>query len=139
MEMRRVSYSYRYIQEVVYIDNNVPQCSSLEHESRPIPSRAGKISKDGYRVWLTSHGDLGIIRYMVAMGTAHYVVMIDPASFIDVIPYSSWQIDAAIGNAHNVVITSSDKIAQGYYRATKHPVSISKIMESFTISCPYRR
>lgn len=51
---------------------------------------------------------------MVAMGTAHYVVMIDPASFIDVIPYSSWQIDAAIiGNAHNVVITSSDEIAQG--------------------------
>ncbi len=38
----------------------------------------GKISKDGYRVWLTSHNDLGIIRYMVAMGTAHYVVMIDP-------------------------------------------------------------
>lgn len=77
---------------------------------------------------------------MVAMGTAHYVVMIDPASFIDVIPYSSWQIDAAIiGNAHNVVITSSDEIAQGIITATKHPVSISKIMESFTISCPYRR
>lgn len=35
MEMRRVSYSYRYIQEVAYIDNNVPQCSSLEHESPP--------------------------------------------------------------------------------------------------------
>ncbi len=51
---------------------------------------------------------------MVAMGTAHYVVMIDPASFIDVIPYSSWQIESAIiGNAHNVVITSSDEIAQG--------------------------
>ncbi|WP_163419845.1 cyclic-guanylate-specific phosphodiesterase PdeB [Escherichia coli] len=115
MEMRRVSYSYRYIQEVVYIDNNVPQCSSLEHESPPDTfPEPGKISKDGYRVWLTSHSDLGIIRYMVAMGTAHYVVMIDPASFIDVIPYSSWQIDAAIiGNAHNVVITSSDKITQG--------------------------
>ncbi|MBA8248858.1 cyclic-guanylate-specific phosphodiesterase PdeB [Escherichia coli] len=115
MEMRRVSYSYRYIQEVVYIDNNVPQCSSLEHESPPDTfPEPGKVSKDGYRVWLTSHNDLGIIRYMVAMGTAHYVVMIDPASFIDVIPYSSWQIDAAIiGNAHNVVITSSDEIAQG--------------------------
>lgn len=108
---------------------------------RPIPSPSRKISKDGYRVWLTSHNDLGIIRYMVAMGTAHYVVMIDPASFIDVIPYSSWQIDAAIiGNAHNVVITSSDEIAQGIItKATKHPVSISKIMESFTISCPSRR
>ncbi|STK66715.1 putative signal transduction protein [Escherichia coli] len=132
MEMRRVSYSYRYIQEVVYIDNNVPQCSSLEHESPPDTfPEPGKISKDGYRVWLTSHNDLGIIRYMVAMGTAHYVVMIDPASFIDVIPYSSWQIDAAIiGNAHNVVITSSDEIAQGIItRLQKHPVSISKIMD----------
>lgn len=110
-------------------------------KARPIPSPSRKISKDGYRVWLTSHNDLGIIRYMVAMGTAHYVVMIDPASFIDVIPYSSWQIDAAIiGNAHNVVITSSDEIAQELlpdYK--KHPVSISKIMESFTISCPSRK
>ncbi len=115
MEMRRVSYSYRYIQEVVYIDNNIPQCSSLEHESPPDTfPEPGRISKEGYRVWLTSHNDLGITRYMVAMGTAHYVVMIDPASFIDVIPYSSWQIDAAIiGNAHNTVITSSDEIARG--------------------------
>ena len=38
MEMRRVSYSYRYIQEVAYIDNNVPQCSSLGMKVRPIPS-----------------------------------------------------------------------------------------------------
>lgn len=115
MEMRRVSYSYRYIQEVVYVDNNVPQCSSLEHESPPDTfPEPGKISNDGYRVWLTSHNDLGITRYMVAMGTAHYIVMIDPASFIDVIPYSSWQIDAAIiGNVHNIIITSSDEIAQG--------------------------
>ncbi|OKW53861.1 hypothetical protein AWP76_14765 [Escherichia coli] len=53
MEMRRVSYSYRYIQEVAYIDNNVPQCSSLEHESPPDTfPEPGKISKDGYRVWL---------------------------------------------------------------------------------------
>ncbi len=59
---------------------------------------------------------------MVAMGTAHYVVMIDPASFIDVIPYSSWQIDAAIiGNAHNVVITSSDELAQGIITGYKTP------------------
>lgn len=77
---------------------------------------------------------------MVAMGTAHYVVMIDPASFIDVIPYSSWQIDAAIiGNAHNVVITSSDEIAQGIITSYKTPGEHIEIMESFTISCPSRR
>ncbi len=38
MEMRRVSYSYRYIQEVVYIDNNVPQVRLWSMKARPIPS-----------------------------------------------------------------------------------------------------
>lgn len=113
LEMRRVSYSYRYVQEVVYLDNNIPLCSSLEDKSPPDTfPRPGRISKDGYRVWLTAHNDLGLTRYMVAIGNAHYVVMIDPASFIDVIPYSSWQIDAAIvGNERNIVVTSSGEIA----------------------------
>lgn len=136
MEMRWVAYSYRYIKEVVYVDNNVPQCSSLEHKSPPDTfPEPDTISNDGYRAWLTSHNDLGIIRYMVAMGTAHYIVMIDPASFIDVIPYSAWQIDAAIiGNAHNIVITSSDEIAcVNYYPATKTLVNTSKKWHLFDI------
>lgn len=48
---------------------------------------------------------------MVAIGTQHYVVMIDPASFIDVIPFSSWRINAAIiGEAHHVVISGSEQL-----------------------------
>lgn len=66
---------------------------SLEHKSPPDTfPEPGKISKDGYRVWLTSHNDLGITRYMVAMGTTNYVVMIDPASFIDVIPIAHGEL-----------------------------------------------
>lgn len=38
MEMRRVSYSYRYIQEVVYIDNNVLSVRLWSMKARPIPS-----------------------------------------------------------------------------------------------------
>ena len=34
LEMRRLSYSYRYIQEVLYLKDNVPQCSSLEKRSQ---------------------------------------------------------------------------------------------------------
>ncbi len=45
MEMRRVSYSYRYIQEVVYIDNNVPSVRLWSMKARPIPSRAVKFRK----------------------------------------------------------------------------------------------
>lgn len=112
MEMRRVSYSFRYIQEVLYINNNVPLCSSLEQNSAPIAFPApGKITREGYRVWLTEENDLGLKRYMVAIGTQHYVVMIDPASFIDVIPFSSWRINAAIiGEAHHVVISGSEQL-----------------------------
>ncbi|QRG78118.1 EAL domain-containing protein [Citrobacter sp. R56] len=112
LAMRRVSYSNRYIQEVLYLENNVPACSSLEQKSHAAAlPEPGKIFRGGYRAWLTAQNDLGIKRYMVALGTDRYIVMIDPASFIDVIPFGSSQIDAAIiGEAHNIVIASSDRL-----------------------------
>lgn len=112
LEMRRLSYSYRYIQEVLYLKGNVPQCSSLEKRSRgdAFPP-AMRITREGYRAWLTTHNDLGIQRFMVALGSEHYVVMIDPGSFIDVIPFGSWPIDVAItGSASNEVVASSGTI-----------------------------
>lgn len=77
---------------------------------------------------------------MVAMGGGTLCRHDRPASFIDVITKQQ-QIDAAIiGNALNVVITSGDEIAQellpGY---KKHPVSISKIMESVPDILPFPR
>lgn len=39
-----------------------------------------KITNDGYRAWFTAHNDLGIERYMAALGYGDYIVMIDPAS-----------------------------------------------------------
>ena len=30
LEMRRISFSFRYVQEVMYVDNRKPVCSSLE-------------------------------------------------------------------------------------------------------------
>lgn len=63
----------------------------LEYESLfDIFFELGKILKDGYRVWLISYNDLGIICYMVVMGMVYYVVMIDFVFFIDVIFYSLW-------------------------------------------------
>jgi sensor c-di-GMP phosphodiesterase-like protein len=40
-----------------------------------------------------TQNDLGIKRFMAALGSEHYVVMIDPGSFIDVIPFGSWPIE----------------------------------------------
>ncbi|MGC4125777.1 CSS-motif domain-containing protein, partial [Enterobacter sp.] len=52
-EMRRVAFSWRYVQEVIYVDNLRPLCSSLEQVSKvasfPPPMR---ITEDGYSAWL---------------------------------------------------------------------------------------
>lgn len=112
LAMRRVSYSFRYVQEVLYLKNTIPVCSSLEKESHipafPLPM---KITQDGYRAWFTAQNDLGIKRYMAALGSDNYIVMIDPASFIDVIPFGAWPIDVAIiGRERNTVVASSGKL-----------------------------
>jgi Predicted signal transduction protein containing sensor and EAL domains len=121
LAMRRISFSYRYVQEVLYLEDNAPRCSSLEQESHsvvfPPPQR---ISADGYRAWFTKHNDLGIERYMTALGKGRYIVMIDPASFIDVVPFGAWQIDVAIiGAKQNSVIASSDALPPAILQYTQ--------------------
>lgn len=111
-EMRRVSYSSRYVQEVLYVSDLTPLCSSLEHESHtPAFPPPLKSSQDGYRAWFTMHSDLGIRRYMIALGTSRYIVMIDPASLIDVIPFGTWPIDIAlVGLERNIVFANSNAL-----------------------------
>jgi sensor c-di-GMP phosphodiesterase-like protein len=48
---------------------------------------------------------------MAAIGTGHYIVMIDPGSLIDVIPFGSWPIDVAlVGIRRNIVFASSNSL-----------------------------
>ncbi|MGX5078849.1 EAL domain-containing protein [Enterobacter mori] len=112
-EMRRVAFSWRYVQEVLYIDSLKPLCSSLEQDSDaaafPPPMR---ITADGYSAWLTTQNDLGFNRYMAVLGKGHYLVLIDPASLVDVIPFGEIAIDAAlVGSSTHLVFASSDTLA----------------------------
>lgn len=108
-EMRRVAFSWRYVQEVIYVDNLKPVCSSLEQTSHALPfPPAMRITKDGYSAWLTPQNDIGFNHYMTALGRGHYLVMIDPASLVDVIPFGALPVDAAlIGHTNNLVFASS--------------------------------
>lgn len=111
-EMRRVAFSWRYIQEVMYLDNLRPVCSSLEvaSHSAPYPPPM-RITSDGYNAWLTQQNDLGLHHYMAALGRGNYVVMVDPSSLVDVIPFGALPIDAAlIGTASNLVFASSNPL-----------------------------
>lgn len=48
LEMRRLSYSYRYIQEVLYLKDNVPQCSSWKKK----PGSRVSSSNENHARWL---------------------------------------------------------------------------------------
>ncbi|MCE9963338.1 EAL domain-containing protein [Lelliottia amnigena] len=112
LEMRRISFSFRYVQEVMYVDNRKPVCSSLEQVSKakafPLPMRT---THDGYDAWLTQQNDLGIRRYMTVLGLGNYLVLLDPESLIDVIPFGAWPIEAAlVGYDSNIVFSSSSPL-----------------------------
>ena len=125
-EMRRVAFSWRYVQEVIYIDNLRPLCSSLEQTSHaaPFPPPAipftaatanwappMRVTEDGYSAWLTTQNDLGFHRYMAVLGQGHYLVLVDPASLVDVIPFGEIAIDAAlVGNTTRRIFASSNTL-----------------------------
>jgi len=112
--MRRASYTFRYVQEVIYLNHNIPQCSSLESGSEatafPPPE---KVTNDGFRAWLTSHNDLGLTQYMVAIGTEHHIIMTDPQSFIDVLSSGSWPINIALIGLNTKRVIASNSQAPG--------------------------
>ncbi|MFV0265017.1 MAG: EAL domain-containing protein [Kluyvera sp.] len=106
--MRRLAYSWRYIQEVLYLDGLTVKCSSLESNGRdftfPQPDR---IIPTGYRAWYTEYNDLGIRRSMAAFASDRHMVIIDPISFIDVIPFSNSATQVALISTHNNRVLAS--------------------------------
>jgi len=111
-EMRRVAFSFRYIQEVIYVEGLTPLCSSLEQVSnaKPFPP-AMRVTSDGYSAWLTTHNDLAVNHYMAVLGKGHYMVMIDPDSLVDVIPFGELRTDAAlIGHGNNIIFARSNTL-----------------------------
>ncbi|HBW7241579.1 TPA: EAL domain-containing protein [Klebsiella pneumoniae] len=70
LTLRRIAYTHRYIQEVLWLRDSVPQCSSLEDHSVAVTfPPPDHIAPDGYRTWLTSINDLGLDHQMTAMGS----------------------------------------------------------------------
>lgn len=108
-EMRRISYAWRYIQEVLYLNGLTTQCSSLESSGSPFTfPEPDRILPSGYRAWYTEQNDLGMHRYMAAFASDHHMVIIDPISFIDVIPFTNSPTQVAlISTVTNRVLANS--------------------------------
>jgi len=98
--MRQISFTRRDVQEVLWLDGLTPVCSSMEsHSTAASFPPTDHRTLDGFSVWLTNNNDLGIDHYMVAIASEHHMVMIDPASFVDVIPFAPWTINSALVGA----------------------------------------
>jgi len=122
LALRRVAFSYHYVQEAIYVDRLQPRCSSLENSSDngPFPS-AERLTPDGYRAWLTPQNDIGLNRIMAALGSNNHIVMIDPQSFIDVLPYGEWPVDIAlVSMATNRLIASNGAFNFSIWQQAQH-------------------
>ncbi|SQC60168.1 cyclic diguanylate phosphodiesterase (EAL) domain-containing protein [Klebsiella pneumoniae] len=124
LTLRRIAYTHRYIQEVLWLRDSVPQCSSLEDHSVAVtfPPAGRPHCPDGYRTWLTSINDLGLDHQMTAMGSRQHMVMIDPVSFIDVVPASEEKIHTMLfGLDHQKMVISSQPLPAKVWQRIKDP------------------
>ncbi|WP_426445507.1 EAL domain-containing protein [Siccibacter colletis] len=127
LAMRRLAYTHRYVQEVIWMDGLSPRCSSLESSSRqqPFPP-PDAVTEKGFRAWYTSRTDLDMSYEMVAIGLDRYAVIIDPLTFIDVVPFSSNPINLAlIGTASNHIIASTSTLSPDIWQTVREEHSIS--------------
>ncbi|EOI3530342.1 EAL domain-containing protein [Cronobacter dublinensis] len=107
--MRRTSFVFRHVQEVVYLQGMTPLCSSLvgRSTSQPLPPPTW-INESNYPIWFSTQNDIGLPTPMIMVGHASHIVLIDPSSFIDLIPFSAWPINSTIlGLKRNRILASS--------------------------------
>ncbi|RJT26297.1 EAL domain-containing protein [Buttiauxella izardii] len=107
--MHRVSLKYRYVQEVMFQENNHILCTSLEafNQSKPI-DEPDRIGPDGYSAWYTTPPTPGFKRKMVYIGKPPHLALIDPMSFIDILPFGKYTLNIAmVGLGKNQLIASN--------------------------------
>jgi len=107
--MHRVSLQYRYVREVMFQENNHILCTSLEafNQSKPI-GEPDRIGPDGYSAWYTTPPTPGFKRKMVYIGKPPHLALIDPMSFIDILPFGKYTLNIAmVGLGKNQLIASN--------------------------------
>ncbi len=101
LAMRRASFSFSYVQEVIYVDGKSPRCSSLVNNLQvaelPAPDWQGA---PGYSAWFQANNDLGLNKPMVNLRFGRHVVVIDPGSYVDIVPLND-QIGLGVLDTQN--------------------------------------
>jgi sensor c-di-GMP phosphodiesterase-like protein len=107
--MHRIALEYRYVQEVIFQKDDHLLCSSLElfshGETLGKPEHSGSY---GFNAWYTTPPLPGFKRKMIYIGKFSHVALVDPMSFIDVLPFGKYTLNIAmVGLAKQRIIASN--------------------------------
>lgn len=109
--MHRTALEYRNVQEVMFEKEGRILCSSLESfahsEQLGEPDRTGA---RGYSAWYTTPPMPGFKRKMIFIGKSPHLALVDPMSFIDVLPFGTYTLNIAmVGLNKNKLIATNNK------------------------------
>lgn len=116
--MRRTALEYRNVQEVMLEKDNRILCSSLEsfayNERLGEPDRIGE---HGFSAWYTTPPIPGFKRKMIFIGKPPHIALVDPMSFIDVLPFGSYTLNIAmVGLGKNELIATNSTYVSDDWR-----------------------
>lgn len=107
--MHRIALEYRYVQEVMFQQDEHIFCTSLESITHSAtlgkPDRQGI---HGFNAWYTTPPIPDFQRKMVYIGKKPHLALIDPMSFIDVLPFGSYTLNIAMIGLHNNQLIASN-------------------------------
>ncbi len=118
--MHRIALEYRYVQEVMFQQDEHILCTSLESITHSAtlgkPDRQGI---HGFNAWYTTPPIPDFQRKMVYIGKKPHLALIDPMSFIDVLPFGSYTLNIAMIGLHNnqVIASNSRYIPETWHEA----------------------
>ncbi|QYD68040.1 EAL domain-containing protein [Paraburkholderia edwinii] len=122
--LRRVVFSYRYVQDAGVYGNGIYRCSALLGD---VSARAHLLpapdwrSKDGFQVWFHQTLPLDVARDTIVIGRGGNYVTLDPQSYVDVIDPAGRSIAAVNVDVGKVFAVSSgadaDEMLNAWRRA----------------------
>lgn len=116
--MHRIALKYRYVQEVMFQDNNHILCTSLvPYGDSTLIGRPDRIGPNGFNAWYTTPPAPGFKRKMVYIGKLPHLALIDPMSFIDILPFGKYTLNIAmVGLGQNLLIASNSHYVPDEWR-----------------------
>ncbi|MGY3894771.1 EAL domain-containing protein [Aeromonas enterica] len=112
--LRSISLQHRYVQDMVYMNNSVVECSALRESMQIAVPKADWKNEKHFSAWYTMPFQLYPAFKMFGLGYNQYLAIIDLRSFIDIAPMHDENELMMLDTKNNAVIAAwsgMDKIA----------------------------